>query len=151
MIEEKKLYYAKCDSCERLFCDDNGAVVEFKNKNILIINIEIDGWFKISKNNYCCPKCAKFINKPHDEFKGQVCYSPEKNRFFQIREDSCSWSFYRDFIWCGGFTDYYGDSKTTLGQQPLSKKFIVRQIEIGAIDKLGCGVHFDCIGWCVKE
>jgi len=74
-----------------------------------------------------------------------VYYSPQFNRFFQLRkikDDCCI---------CGAFTEYYEDSITTIQEQQLSFDFIKECILVKSLDKLTKFVKYDGIGWRVIE
>lgn len=62
-------------------------------------------------------------------YAGPVYYSPQANRFFQVREQlegSCR---------CGGFVPFYEDSMTVSTEQELSNDFIDQCEQIAAIDQ----------------
>ena len=77
---------------------------------------------------------------------GDVYYSSQTNRFFQVRK------ILDDYIFCGGMTRYYDDAKTDITIQHLSYKFLSNCKKVTAIDTMP-EVEFDTsvCAWKVKE
>lgn len=75
---------------------------------------------------------------------GEVRYSPQVNRFFQVR------AIHDDYLVCGSFTTYYETAMTIATTQPLSHDFVASTEAIAAIDKCPYAV-FTGTGWRVRE
>ncbi len=78
---------------------------------------------------------------------GEVYYSKEYNRFFQVR------GIHDDYLICGGFSEFYDDAKTMLREQNLSYRLTGAATLVRAIDECEDAETVDIGGlliWKVK-
>ncbi len=77
--------------------------------------------------------------------EGEVYYCPGNNQVFQLRiEVGGGWT-------CGGFTDFYNDSRTRIFTEFQSTEFLDKCIPVGDVSVFPHAVEVDLIGWKVKD
>jgi len=84
--------------------------------------------------------------RPVEAHSGEVYYSPQANRFFQVR------GIHDDYQICSGFVTYFADAEVHRGTQNLSWEFIRKCQKVIIIDQCGFA-EIDPItkAWKVKE
>ena len=81
------------------------------------------------------------MNSRIEVYAGQVFFLPETKRFVQVRahrEDGV--------LIIGRPTRYFDDSKTAIGDAPVSPDYLAAAVPVTALDLIE-GVIFDGIGW----
>ena len=62
-------------------------------------------------------------------YDGEVYYSPQATRFFQVR------SVHDDYMLCGGFTEFYESATSVHYVQPLLWGFVAAGSKVVAVDE----------------
>jgi len=84
----------------------------------------------------------------YTQYKGRVYYDRLKKQFVQIREVIIDGISQEGYI-CGGFCDYYRDSRTNIQLQRLKEEYIVENLVAVNLSKSDLFYH-DGIGWRVN-